>query len=59
MNNSWNIKKELFDIFDYARELYNVYYRKDNDYTEEDLEIIKSYITKIEESINEIKEEEI
>lgn len=52
-----NIKREIFTIFDYVRELYNVYYRTDEEYTEEDLKVIKDYIEKIEESIKNIKEE--
>lgn len=57
--NNWdtmNIKSELFSLFDYARELYNVYYRSDKDFNEEDLKTIQEYIKLIEENIKEVKE---
>lgn len=57
--NNWdtmNIKSELFSLFDYARELYNVYYRSDKDFNDEDLKTIQEYIKLIEENIKEVKE---
>ncbi len=51
------IKRILFDLFDNARELYNVYYRTDKNYTEEDIKTIKKYIELMENKIKEVKEE--
>lgn len=53
------VKREIFDLFDYARILYNDFYRKDGNFNETDTKAIKNIIKTIEKDINEIKEEMI
>lgn len=58
--NNWKTtqtKRIIFDLFDYTRELYNIFYRTDKDYTEEDLQVIEDNINILENKIKEIKEE--
>ena len=55
--NNLEIKRIIFDLFDYSRELYNVFYRTDKEYTEEDLQVIEDNINIMENKIKEIKEE--
>ena len=61
MDDNWktmNIKREIFDLFDNARVLFNDYYNGfEGSYTIEDIETIKSLLSKIDGNINNIKEE--
>lgn len=61
MDDNWktmNIKREIFDLYDNARVLFNDYYNGfEGSYTIEDIETIKSLLSKIEGNINNIKEE--
>lgn len=61
MDDNWktmNVKREIFDLFDNARVLFNDYYNGfEGSYTIEDIETIKSLLSKIEGNIKNIKEE--
>lgn len=52
------VKHEIFNLFDNARELYNMYYVLHNgNYTEEDYINIKNIIATIEEHLFELNKE--
>ena len=57
--NNWDtmmLKRELFDLFENARILYNDYYRTQRDFTGDDLEAIKMLTELVEHNTKEIKE---
>ncbi len=57
--NNWDtmmLKRELFDLFENARILYNDYYRINRDFTKDDIEAIKKLIELVEHNTKEIKE---
>lgn len=57
--NNWDtmmLKRELFDLFENARILYNDYYRIDRDFTKDDIEAIKKLMELVEHNTKEIKE---
>lgn len=57
--NNWDtmmLKRELFDLFDNARILYNDYYRINRDFTKDDIEAIKKLMELVENNTKEIKE---
>ena len=57
MDNTFEIKRRIFDIFDNARILFNDYYNGFNhNYTEEDKKLIAALISVIEDDIDNIKE---
>lgn len=57
MNNTFEIKRNIFDILDNARILFNEYYNGFNhNYTNEDKKIIAALISIIESDIDNIKE---
>lgn len=58
MNNweSMMLKRELFDLFENARILFNDYYRIDRNFNEEDLKAIEKLMELVETNTNEIKE---
>lgn len=58
--NNWEtmqVKRIIFDLFDYARILWNDFYRLDRDFNEEDIKRIKELIKLIDYDAREIKEE--
>ena len=56
--NELELKRQIFDLFDSARVLFNDYYNGKNNYTETDLLEISNLIRKIETiNIPSIKEE--
>ena len=61
MNNNWkimNIKREIFDLYDYARVLFNQLYNgHDNNYTDTEIALLENVIKAIENNIDNIKEE--
>lgn len=61
MDNNWkttNIKREIFQMFDYGIRLFNDYYNGfEGAYKEEDIQKISELINDIEYSIKNIKEE--
>lgn len=58
MNNTNEIKRNIFDLFENARVLFNEYYNGFNhNYTEEDKKIIQTLISSIEYDLENIKEE--
>lgn len=61
MDNNWktmNIKREIFDLFDYNRQLFNDYYNGfEGSYTEQDIQTISAIINNIEHNIKNIREE--
>ena len=57
--NNWDtmmLKRELFDLFENARILYNDYYRINRDFTKDDIEAIKKLMELVEHNTKEIKE---
>lgn len=57
--NNWNsmmLKRELFDLSENARILFNDYYRINRDFNEEDLKAIEKLIELVEHDSREIKE---
>jgi hypothetical protein len=57
--NNWETmktKRIIFDLFDYARILWNDFYRLDRDFNEEDVKRLKELIKLIEHDTKEIKE---
>ena len=57
--NNWNsmqLKRELFDLFENARILFNDYYRIDRDFNEEDLKAIEKLMELVDYDSKEIKE---
>jgi ribosomal protein S17E len=57
MENTIDIKRNIFDILDNARTLFNEYYNGfDHDYTDEDKKIISALISLIEYDIDNIKD---
>lgn len=57
--NNWNsmmLKRELFDLFETARILFNDYYRINRDFNKEDLKTIEKLIELVEHDSEEIKE---
>lgn len=58
--NSWKTmqtKRIIFDLFDYARMLWNDFYRLDRNFTEEDIKRLKEIVKIMEHDLREIKEE--
>ena len=57
MDNTFEIKRVIFDILDNARTLFNDYYNGfDHSYTEDDKKMIAALISVIENDVNNIKE---
>lgn len=57
MDNTFEIKRRIFDILDNARILFNDFYNGFNhNYTEEDKKLIAALISVIEDDIDNIKE---
>lgn len=57
MENTIDIKRNIFDILDNARTLFNEYYNGfDHNYTDEDKKIISALISVIEHDIDNIKD---
>lgn len=57
--NNWEttqIKREIFDIQDKVRILWNNLYRKDGEFNETDLKAIENIMKSIEHNFKEIKE---
>lgn len=54
---TFNLKRELFDLFDIARILFNDYYNGKKNYTIQDIKNIYVLIAKIQLNINNIKNE--
>ena len=57
--NNWDtmmLKRELFDLFENARILYNDYYRINRDFTKDDIETIKKLMELVEHNTKEVKE---
>ena len=50
------IKREIFDIYENVRILWNDFYRKDEEFNETDLKAIESIMEKIEKKKKKIKE---
>lgn len=58
--NNWEtmqVKRIIFDLFDYARILWNDFYRLDRDFNEEDIKRLRELIKLIDYDVREIKEE--
>ena len=58
--NDWKtmqIKRIIFDLFDYARILFNDFYRLERDFNEEDIRRLRELIKIIDYDAREIKEE--
>ena len=56
--NNTVVKHEIFNLFDNARELYNIYYVLHNgNYTEEDYNNIKRILLALEENLIDLKKE--
>ena len=51
------IKRIIFDLFDYARILFNDFYRLERDFNEEDIKRLRELIKIIDYDAREIKEE--
>lgn len=57
MQNTTDIKRNIFDLFSFARILFNEYYNGfDQDYRNDDRNVIQSLINQIEKDIENIKE---
>lgn len=57
MDNTFEIKRMIFDILEQARVLFNDYYNGfDHSYTEDDKKMIAALISVIESDVNNIKE---
>lgn len=57
MQNTTDIKRNIFDLFLFARILFNEYYDGfDQDYRNDDRNVIQSLINQIEKDIENIKE---
>lgn len=57
MENSLEIKRNIFDLFENARTLFNEYYNGFNhNYTDEDKKIISALISLIENDLDNIKD---
>lgn len=58
MNNgdTMMLKRELFDLFENARILFNDYYRIDRNFNEEDLKAIEKLMELVEHDSKDIKE---
>lgn len=54
---TFNLKREMFDLFDIARILFNDYYNGKKNYTIQDIKNIYVLIAKIQLNINNIKNE--
>lgn len=57
--NNWDtmmLKRELFDLFDNAKILYNDYYRIDRNFINDDIEAIKKLMELVENNTKEVKE---
>jgi hypothetical protein len=57
--NNWDtmmLKRELFDLFENARILYNDYYRINRNFTKDDIEAIKKLMELVEHNTKEVKE---
>ena len=57
--NNWEtmqIKREIFDIQDKVRVLWNDFYRKDGEFDETDLKAIENIMKSMEHNFKEIKE---
>lgn len=57
MRSDWNIKNNIFILFENARVLFNDYYIWNKKYSEEEIEKIKELIDKIKENIEDIESE--
>jgi len=58
MENTFEVKRRIFDIFENARVLFNDYYNGFNhNYTDEDKKIIRALMNLIEDDIDNIREE--
>lgn len=53
----FNLKREIFDLFENARILFNNYYNGKEDYLEIDIKKIYDLILKVQENINNIESE--
>lgn len=51
----YELKREIFDLYDNARVLFNDYYNGKENYSEEDFNEIIKLISEIEEHIKEVK----
>ena len=57
MENTFEAKRRIFDLFDNARVLFNDYYNGFNhNYTKEDKKVILGLITMIDDDLDNIKE---
>ena len=57
--NNWDTmqtKRELFDLFENARILYNEYYRIQRDFCKDDLKAIKKFMELVDNNSKNIKE---
>ena len=57
--NNWDtmqLKRELFDLFDNSRILYNDFYRIQRNFNEDDLKTIEKIMELIEHNTKEVKE---
>lgn len=58
MRNDLEIKREIFDLYENARSLFNDFYNgHEGTYTEHDISSIETIISFIENNIDNIKEE--
>ena len=58
MRNNLEIKRNIFDLYDNARVLFNDFYNGyEGTYSDEDLELLKDLINRIEYDVKNIKEE--
>lgn len=58
MRSNWNIKNNIFILFENARVLFNDYYIWNKKYSEEEIEKIKELIDKMKENIEDIESED-
>ena len=52
-----NLRREMFDLYENARILFNEYYNGKEEYTEEDIKNIYDLVLKIQENVNNIESE--
>lgn len=57
MRSDWNIKNNIFILFENARVLFNDYYIWNKKYSEKEIEKIKELIDKMKENIEDIESE--
>lgn len=53
--NEFELKREMFDLFDNARILFNDYYNGKKEYSEEDIKNIYDLILKVQDNVSNIE----